>query len=249
MSWITINLAVPADWIAWFSSYKDVLTVIITGIGIPILLFQITQGARQERERLRRRRIAATATLPLTLTALSSYAQGMMKALSPLQQWAANRQHGADPAFDGPVVSPDAIRAVEQMIEAAPSNQIARALAAIISDVQVLSSRTNALRNAGASEIRAQATSVDYNVILAATIYSRVESLFDFARTYSDEPEPPVARIRSALNLAGLRDNTHARVHETLARREGKEVKSAWYVRAWYAVGSGAKYAHQKLWP
>jgi hypothetical protein len=209
MPWLTINIAVPTTWIAWFTTYKDVLGVLVAAVGIPILLFQITQGASQERERLRRRRIAATATLPLTLSTLSGYPQGMMSALGPIQYWAAHRQAGADSVFDAPAVPAGAIFSVEQMIEAAPTDAVARSLAAIVSDIQVLSSRTNGLRSGNASELRAQCSMVDDNVILAAKIYARIGRLFDYARTYSDEPDPPIARVRSALNLAGLRDGQY----------------------------------------
>lgn len=250
MASITIHIAPLHDWWPWLSENKDQLAVLMALIGLPILLVQITQGARQERKRLERRRIAATATLPLTLSSLSQYARSMMRALAVLESWFDNRDRSAMPVFDGPEVPEDAIEAVEQMIEAAPNKRVARQLAAVVSDIQVLSARTNGLRSGDASELLANSMSNRDNIVLAGDIHARAEDLFDYARSYSEQPDPPAHRVQSALNIVGIRDHLYPQVHERLARRlEQERAPQPWHRRLWSAIGDVLASGHRRLWP
>lgn len=247
---ITIYIAPLNDWWPWLSVNKDQLTVLVALIGLPFLFVQITQGARQERKRLERRRIAATATLPLTLSSLSQYARSMMRALAILESWFGNRDYSVVPIFDGPQVPQDAITAVEQMIEAAPNKRIARQLAAIVSDIQVLSARTNGLRSGDASELLANGISNRDNIVLAGDILARAEGLFDYARSYSEQPDPPANRVQSALNIEGIHDHQYPQVHERLARRlEQQRAPQPWHRRLWSAIGDAIAAGHRRLWP
>lgn len=250
MAAITIHIAPLNDWWPWLSANKDQLTVLVALIGLPIVFVQITQGARQERKRLERRRIAATATLPLTLSSLSQYAREMMRALAVLESWFGSRDRSHVPVFDGPEVPQDAIAAVEQMIEAAPNKRVAHQLAAIVSDIQVLSARTNGLRSGDASELLSNSLSNRVNIVLAGDIHARAEDLFDYARSYSEQPDPPADRVQSALNIAGIRDHQYPHVHERLARRlEEQRAPKPWYHRLWNAIGDALASGHRRLWP
>ena len=250
MADMTIYIAPLHEWWPWLSRNKDQLAVLVALIGLPILLVQITQGARQERKRLERRRIAATATLPLTLSSLSQYARAMMRALAVLESWFVNRDRSTTPVFDGPEVPQDAIAAVEQMIEAAPNKRVARQLAAIVSDIQVLSARTNGLGSGDASELLANSLSNRDNIVLAGDIHARAEDLFNYARSYSEQPDPPADRVQSALNIVGIRAHQYPQVHERLARRlEEQRAPKPWRGRLWSAIGDVLASGHRRLWP
>lgn len=246
----TIYIIPLHDWWLWLSANKDQLAVIVALVGLPILLIQITQGARQERKRLERRRIAATATLPLTLSSLSQYARAMMRALAVLETWFEKRDRSAAPIFDGPEVPQDALAAVEQMIEAAPNKRVARQLAAIVSDIQVISARTNGLRSGDASELLANGMSNRDNIVLVGDIHARVEDLFDYARSYSEQPDPPADRVQSALNIVGIREDRYPQVHERLARRlKEQRAPQRWRNRLWNSIGEAIAASHRRLWP
>lgn len=250
MAGITIYIAPLGDWWPWLSANKDQLAVLIALVGLPMLFVQITQGARQERKRLERRKIAATATLPLTLSSLSQYARSMMRALAVLESWFGNRDRSAVPIFDGPEVPHEAIVAIEQMIEAAPDKRVARQLAAIVTDIQVLSARTDGLRSGDAGELLANSVSNRDNIVLAGDIHARAENLFDYARCYSEQPDPPADRVQSVLNIVGIRDDQYPQVHERLARRlEDQGTPQPWYGRLWSALGDALASGHRRLWP
>ncbi len=240
-----------ADFLTFFAKWKDVIGAVIALLGIFFLIVQITHTARAEREKLRRRQLASIATLPLALSSIGGYAKRMMQAMGPIQQWDANRRRTITPIFDGPEVPTDAIDAIERVIEAAPDGKTASALAAILSDIQVLNSRTSGLRGADNTELSAQASMIDDNIILAANVYARTTNLFDFARSVADAPDPEISSSISALNLASMRDSNYPRIHERLARRAARLelTPQSYRRRAWVWIGEKLGAAHRKIWP
>lgn len=120
-------------------NHGDGLAAIAALVGIPLVLWQIFQGARQERARAKARRYAALAALPMTLSGINRWAQEVADALNAIYPWVLAKTN-ADPApeFKPPSSPDDLIAAVERMIEAAPKDRIGKTLAAIVADVQVL---------------------------------------------------------------------------------------------------------------
>jgi hypothetical protein len=174
----------------------------------------------------------------------------MMRALALLENWFANRDRSALPIFHGPDVPQGTIAAVEQMIEAAPNRRVARQLAAIVSDIQLLSARTNGLRSGDAIELLAHSVSNKDNIVLAGDIHARAENLFDYARSYSAQPDPPADRVQSALNIVGIRDHQYPQVHERIAGRlEAQRAPQPYCRRLWIAVGDALASGHRRLWP
>lgn len=207
-------------------AHGDGLAAIAALIGIPLVLWQIFQGARQERARARARRYAALAALPLTLSGISRWAKDVASALDQIYPWVVGTAEGTPtPAFSAPSSPDHLISAIERMIEAAPGGHIGKTLAAIVSDIQVLNSRIGDAAEYSPRELRSQAGMIDSNLLLAARIYAGASSLYDAARSLSEDAPVDYSAVSSALNLMQIRERqrqagavSHPTVHQMVAR-------------------------------
>lgn len=195
----------------WIGDNKDQLSVLITAVGIPVLLWQITQGARQEHARLRREKVIAKASFPLTLAALSEFGQDMIEALLPLERWLEKGQEGKPPAFTGPRLLSETIVGVEKVIAAYPTDHIAKALAAVLGEVQILQARSRDYADKPES-VRIWSVAMKDNIVMAASIVARCQNLFDFAREGDDVAQPSRSHIQMILGAAHASQDFYPRV-------------------------------------
>lgn len=232
--------------------HGDGLAAIAALIGIPLVLWQIFQGARQERRRARARRYAALASLPMTLSGINNWSKNVVRALNGIRPWVmGTARDQPPPEFSAPPSPDHLIAAIERMIEAAPGGRVGKTLAAIVTDIQVLNSRMGDPAEYRPNELRSQAGMLDSNYLLAARVYARAESLYDDSRTLSEGAPVDYARVSSALNIMGVRkrerragEPAYTTVHELVDRAYEKErqrrrgyqklrdwVKEAWQTR------------------
>ncbi|WP_419808594.1 hypothetical protein [Sphingomonas sp.] len=210
-----------------FIGYMDAhgagLAAIAAILGIPFVVWQITQSGRQEKRRVDARRLAALSTLPMTLHGINDWAKAAAHTQTTVYPWAKRQMPGRQPPPYEPPPSPNhLIEAMERMIEAAPKDRVALTLAAIVSEIQVLNSRLSEADEFTGHNISGQQWSIDDNLIRAAAIYSLAESLYDDARNLSDSVPRDFSRMASALNIMDVRDGNHAETHELLGRMEAK---------------------------
>jgi hypothetical protein len=230
------------------------LAAIAALVGIPLVLWQIFQGARQEKARSRARRYAALASLPMTLSGINVWSKRVVRSLNTIYPWVMGTERARPaPHFDPPPSPDDLISAIEKMIEAAPGDRVGRTLAAIVSDIQVLNSRIGDAAEFEARQLRSQAGMIDSNLMLAASIYARAESLYDPARALSKDAPIDYSRVSSALNIMGVREGDRSTgtsgyptVHEMVTkahqrarqRRRGYEKLWDGAVEWWSARGN-----------
>ncbi|WP_136163622.1 hypothetical protein [Sphingomonas flavalba] len=208
------------------------LTAIAALIGIPLLLFQIFQGARQERGRAHARRYAALAALPMTLSGVNRWAKDVAQSLKAIDPWLKGTERDQPaPAFDPPPSPDHLISAIEQMIEAAQGGYISKILAAIVSDIQVLNSRISDAKNYKGRHLRIETSMIDSNLFIAARIYARAESLYDASRSLSNNVPVDYSRVRSALHNMGIheqdlpaRSSVYPTVHQMIERAHQKQI-------------------------
>lgn len=195
------------------------LAAISALVAIPFLLAQITQNGRQDRRRIRARRLAALSTLPITLSGINAWAKAAADSQVAIYPW-AKRTHGSRPfpTYKPPPSPSHLIDAIERMIEADPKHRIALTLAAIVADIQVLSARLGENKNFTEHKVRGQMLSIDDNLIRAAAIYSRAESLYDDARKLSDGVPLDYVRMGVALSIMDIREGSYEDVHLMLSR-------------------------------
>jgi hypothetical protein len=201
------------EFLTWFGQWKDVVTTTVALTAIFVVVIQIRQAGRFERNRLRREQVAARATLPLTLNALSEYGQDMLMALAPLERWLEQGQVGGSPAFVGPRMPAETITAVEKVIAAYPGEDVARALAAVVSEVQVLEARSRDYTSKEDS-IRSWSIAMKDNLVMAAGIVARCQDLFEFARKGVEYGEPTRAHLQQVLTWAPIPQHVYPRVWE-----------------------------------
>ena len=200
-----------AEFLTWFRQWKDVVTTVVAVAAIFVVALQIAQAGRFEKARLRREQVAARASLPLTLNSLSQYGQDMLMALAPLERWLEQGQEGNPPVFSGPSIPPETILAVEKVIGAYPKDGLARALAAVLNEVQILVARSRGYSGKG-EDIRTWSIAMKDNLVMAAGVVARCQDLFVFARQGTDYSEPTRRHIQQVLNLAHIRQHLYPRV-------------------------------------
>ena len=204
-----------ANFLTWFRQWKDVVTTLVAVIAIVVVVWQIRQTSQLEKNRIRRDQVAARASLSLTLAALAEYGRSMIKALAPLEAWLEMGQEGEVPSFIQPYLPPETVPAVERVISAYPDEIVAKALAALLGEVQVLQSRAHGL-SADPEEIRIWSIAMKDNIVMAARIEARVNDLLPFAREGTDVATPSRDHVRLMLSVAGLRQAQYPRVWKTL---------------------------------
>ena len=214
-------------------------------VGIPVLLYQIFQTARQEKARARARRVAALSALPMTLSGINAWANEVTSALVEIRPWATGaRRDEPMPTFRPPATPSHLIGAIENMIEADPKGSVGLTLAAIVSDVQVLSSRISDGSWFRADQVRRNVGAVSDNIIKAATIYARAESLYAASRKISEDAPVDYARVEGALNIMGIRESQFSDVHNLLAHRYERDQRRRnvyerlrdWTKRSWRSL-------------
>ncbi|MBQ1499556.1 MAG: hypothetical protein IIZ38_14690 [Sphingomonas sp.] len=226
-----------AEFLTWFGQWKDVVTVAVALGAIGAVVIQIQQAGHFERDKVRRSRVAARATLPLTLAALSEYGAGMLAAMAPLERWLERREDGPAPAFDGPRLPPETVAAVEKVIAAYPGELVAKALAAILGEVQVLQSRSRDFAISDQNIMMWRVAMKD-NVVMAAGIIARCEDLFAFARDGLEAATPSRSHLQQVLSFAGVHREQFPSVWKSLERfaEEEPEIANrseAWSFAAW----------------
>jgi hypothetical protein len=244
--------------LALADDHGDGLAAIAALVGVPLIIWQIFQGARHERKKARARRYAALASLPMTLSGINRWAKEVAQALNAIEPWVSGDARTEPPPTFAPPPSPDhLISAIEQMIEAAPGGRIGKTLAAIVSDIQVLNSRIGDAAEYHPARLRSQHGAIDSNLYLAAQIYSRAESLYDSARSLSADAPIDHSRVATALNIMDVREgerrvkSAFPTAHEmndragTTARqrRRGWEKIRDWIVEAHQARKAKKRYA------
>src|SRR4051812_32570500 len=108
----------------WLGKNHDALGVVIGLIGVPVLIFQISQASRQERSRLRRRHVAARAALPLTLSGICKYAERSVQAFLAVHRAIKKREDPDFSNFDPPSAPASLVSSLEQMIEASSHDSL-----------------------------------------------------------------------------------------------------------------------------
>jgi hypothetical protein len=206
-----------AEFLRWFGQWKDVVTTAVALVAILVVVVQILQAGRFEKNRLRREQVAARATLPLTLNALTEYGQDMLRALAPLERWLEQRQEGDPPIFNGPRMPADTILAVEKVVAAYPKDNVAKALAAVVSEVQVLEARSRDYSSKEES-VRSWSIAMKDNLVMAASIVARCQDLFVFARKGTDYGEPTRSHLQQVLTWAQVYQDPYPRVWKSTAR-------------------------------
>jgi hypothetical protein len=211
------------DWVtgtAWpyMDAHGSGMAALAALLGIPVLLWQIFQNSRLERRRLKRRYLAALATSPMAVNDVLDWVKKATTAMAGLSLDPTIGQQRIDP----PPFPLKLIESIERLIEATPRSQIARTLAAIVSDIQVLRARMSDPDAFKPKKHGARADDLDDNLLLAASIYTRAESLLEPARRISDDLPLDFDGMGNALFLMGVRkgrfESTHAMLEERRAR-------------------------------
>jgi len=224
--------------LAWADIHGSGLAAIAAFVGIPLVLWQILQGALQERKTARARRYAALASLPMTLAGINAYARQVAQSLNAIYPWVMGIERAApQPTFDPPPPPVHLISAIEQMIEAAPGDRVGQTLAAIVSDIQVLNSRLQDSEMEG--NLRSQTGMIDSNLLITARIYARAEALYDECRALSDDAPVDHDRMMSALSIMDIHERevhgrrlVHPSVHDLIRRSaERAKQKIGWRMR------------------
>lgn len=217
------SLMTEAEFLKWFGTWKDVITFVVAVGAIFVVVVQILQNGRIERNRLRREQVAARASLPLTLAALSEYGTEMLRSLSLLEAWLMqNSIDTPGPEYKGPRLPPETVAAVEKVISAYPDEEVARALAGLLSEVQVLQSRS---RDYGASEesIRQWSIAMKDNMVIAAGVIARCDNLFEFARVGADTGQPSRGHLQTILSMNLIHQHRFPRVWKSVERISEEE--------------------------
>lgn len=240
--------------LAFADKHGDGLAAIAALIGIPLIISQIFQGARHERKKARARRYAALASLPMTLSGINRWSKDVASALNAIHPWVSGEARtGPAPTFVAPASPDSLISAIEQMIEAAPGERIGETLAAIVSDIQVLNSRIGEL--AESQDLRSQYGSIDSNLYLAAKIYARASSLYDPARSLSDNAPIDFSSVSSSLNIMNVREGERRRktafptAHDmnNRAYKKSRQQRRGWEkIRDWIVEGWQARKAEKR---
>lgn len=171
-----------------------------------LVLKQIGQSDAQETKRRQQRFTAARSTLPLTLSAMANYATDMSQRLKAFKL-AVEQDHLQGLLLE-PVPPPsDAISALERMIEATDDANVTKMLRKMLSEVQLLQSRSEELGRVNFGRVGVP-QNVDVYILQCATIYAQASAIFDFARFATEEVEADVtwAGAYNALSVMGIRD-------------------------------------------
>lgn len=208
------------DWQTLVGSVLALISAIWAG---RLVLSQIRQSDEQETKRRNQRFIAARSTLPLTLSAMSNYATDMAYRLKSFKQ-SVERDH-LDGLLLDPVPPPaEAIAALERMIEATDDANVTKMLRKMLSEVQLLQSRSGELGRVNFGERIGIPHNVDVYILQCATIYAQATALFDFARFATDEADETVtwAGAYNALNVMGIREHEFTALYELCRNVEAR---------------------------
>lgn len=140
------------------------------------------QAGKDRSARLR----AARATLPTTLSAICEYAQNSGRLL--YASLPAQAPHEVDPFSrcflqeDLPQFPPELLASLERIVELTEADDVALRIESILREVQVFAAKTRRFRRGEGGFLAEFAR----QIIHAAAIYARAESLFTYARRKSE---------------------------------------------------------------
>jgi hypothetical protein len=180
-----------------------------------LVLKQLRLSEVQETTRRQQRFTAARSTLPLTLSAMTNYAVDMAQRLKTFK-FAVERDHLHGLLLE-PVSPPsDAIAALERMIEATDDLNVTKMLRKMLSEIQLLQSRSAELGRVNLGERVGIPHNVDVYILQCATIYAQASALFNFARFANDDVTEAVtwAGAYNALSVMGIRDMEFPALYE-----------------------------------
>lgn len=228
--------------LGWADKHGSGLAAIAAFIGIPLVLWQIFQGAWQEQKRAEARRYAALASLPITLSGINSWAKQVASSLKVIYPWVHGQNQGLKPPHFTPPPSADQlIIAIERMIEAAPGDRIGRTLAAIVSDMQVVISRLGEDTVWTARRLKIEEKMIDSNLLLVAQIYARAASLYVDARSLSEGLSIDYSEVARALSIMEIRDGGRPpgssrlpTVHQLVADANKRALARRPFFQKWY---------------
>ncbi|WP_443750196.1 hypothetical protein [Asticcacaulis solisilvae] len=135
------------------SNKTNYLSVIVSSSALAVsmaaawlLLVQISQSGRQERQRLHRRHLAVRAAMPLLLSDIIDYTDAQVEGLrlifADLEQDLEDRRGRV---FAAPPLDANIVQRLQDAIEASPRADIQERLADVLSTMQLVNSRLNGL--------------------------------------------------------------------------------------------------------
>jgi hypothetical protein len=202
----------------WQTLLGAVLAVAAAVIGSVLLWRQTRLAGIHEEERRRRRFNAARATLPATLSVIMRYLHQAARRLKAIHGPAGQFGYGNEALrFDPPQFPDEVAAALERMIEATGTNEVADWVADLLSELQTFGARLDGLTEADTARASLQLSVEDY-LLQAARIYSQTARLFPFARRHKEgvEYDPKATSVELALHLLKIGDQ-FSRLYERAA--------------------------------
>jgi hypothetical protein len=203
----------------WQTMLAGIGAIVAAGVSIIFLRKQIILSELQEARRRSRRLAAARARLPLALSDTIHYGNAALGLLKECLD-GIGQQHGLPNGLaqlPKPTLPEQAILSFEALIEATDDDAFAALVADMISAMQVLNSRLNALPT-DASGLNA--LNLHAYIMNAAKINAYASSSFDYARRESDEPPHSLQwdLAISALNLNNIYSDVYPDLHAFFGR-------------------------------
>ena len=181
---------------------------------------QTQQAARIETERRDRARAAVRAALPLWLSAICDYAKSVSGGLRPLARASGEAVPSELLLAYSPVSpSPELIDNLQKTIESESNIHVIRVISEIMSELQVLNSRTKDFPNAPPSLLVTK-SNIEVYLLQAAKIYALASSIFSYARREVEEVDAVVTgdQLRVALRVLDLDGHEFSRLAEMADR-------------------------------
>ena len=207
-----IRLCDAADALgSWLYNWQTLLAALIAFVGAILTIRnirdQISQADRHEHERLRRQHNAVRATLPLTLSGLIATMREMLLALNEAK--VEVRRDGAASSFDPPPSPSQHIEELKDVIATTDEVSVFEPISEIIRQIQTLWARVELLRSRREQRRRA-GLEQDINswIMQSAEIHALVESLFEYARSETDQgpDNVPWERVESIIFQLGIEE-------------------------------------------
>jgi hypothetical protein len=200
----------------WQTLVAGTLAVLAAVVTAWLIKRQITQAHQQEQARLSRQANAARVALPLTLSGISHYAEEAAGALAQLTLQARAFAEGDPPLkFESPRPPSELAPSLERMAGATDDREVVTAIARLLGEIQVLSTRMVFTHEQLSDPSGAVARESEQYLLQAGAVYALAESLFDFARFESETAPPELDwdRVFAAFKIMRLYPEMYPELH------------------------------------
>ena len=208
----------PQCWYDWQTLIAGTFAI----LGAIAVIYQTREARREADQRRDARALACRVMLPHQLSAVCDYSASVAQALAKAHQAAPNGNSTAiAAAWQSPLFPAEVLENLERAIEAIPIKPVIEILADILSEIQILKSRTSQLSGGSSRHQVALNRNIEDYILQAAQLHILAGNVFPFARREMDSVPDSLqwSEVRSKLFMWGIHQSSFPQMYISMDSR------------------------------